>query len=64
MWKGSAKQDGVSPQGPAARASGKAPFPGVTPGSGDVTGQMNPRRERREDYTPKPQPRETGVKIS
>jgi len=59
IWKDNAKSDSVKSQGPAARA--KQPFPGVT--SGNVSGQMNPRRERRENYTPKPQPRETGVKI-
>lgn len=58
IWKDSAKSDSVRAQGPAARNSGKSPFPGVT--GGDVSGQMNPRRERREDYTPKPQPREKG----
>ncbi len=40
----------------------KKPFPGVMPGAGDVGGQMNPRRERRQDYSPQPQPRETAVK--
>ncbi len=59
-WKTDAKQDGVRSQGPAARNSGKAPFPGVT--GGDVEGQLNPRRQRREDYDPKPQPREGSVK--
>lgn len=59
-WKDSAKSDGVRSQGPAARDSGKAPFPGVT--GGDVSNQENPRRQRRQDYTPKPQKRETGVR--
>lgn len=62
-WKDNPKSDSVKSQGPKARDSGKAPFPGVKPGSGGVRSQMNPRRQRREDYTPKPQPRETGVKI-
>lgn len=60
-WKDSAKADGVRGQGPAARESGKAPFPGVVADSG-VTSQQNPRRERRQDYTPDPQPRETAIK--
>lgn len=64
VWKGDAKQDGCKGEGPAAKQSGKTPFPGVMPGSGGVSSQMNPRRDRREDYTPKPQPRETGVKGS
>jgi hypothetical protein len=64
VWKSDAKQDGCQGEGPAAKESGKAPFPGVTPGSGDVSDQMNPRRDRREDYTPKIQPREVGVKNS
>ncbi len=59
-WKSDAKQDGCTGQGPAARNSGKSPFPGVT--SGNVSGQMNPRRERRENYMPDPQPRESGVR--
>ena len=49
-WKTDAKQDGCRGEGPAARQSGKAPFPGVT--SGNVTEQMNPRRDRTQDYTP------------
>lgn len=61
-WKDNPKSDGVRSQGPAARSSGKAPFPGVMPGSGGVTGQENPRRQRRQDYDPKPQPREKGVR--
>ncbi len=63
-WKDGHKQDGVKGEGPAAKESGKAPFPGVMPGSGGVSGQMNPRRDRREDSKPQPQPRETGVKGS
>lgn len=59
IWKDSPKADSVKSQGPAARASGKEPFPGVT--GGNVAGQMNPRRERRQDYTPTPQKREKGV---
>ncbi len=59
-WKTDPKQDGCKGQGPAARASGKAPFPGVT--SGSLADQMNPRRERRENYTPQQQPRESGVR--
>lgn len=55
-WKTGAKEDGVKSQGPAARASGKAPFPGVTSGGG-VSSQMNPRRQRRQEYTPKTQPK-------
>ncbi len=42
----------------------KMPTPGVKPGTGDVSSQENPRRQRRQDYTPQPQPRESGVKIS
>ena len=57
-WKDNAKQDGVRGQGPAARNSGKSPFP-----TSGVGSQMNPRRQRREDYTPRPQPREKGVRI-
>ena len=62
VWKSDAKQDGCKGEGPAARESGKAPFPGVTPGSGGVSDQMNPRRDRTKDYTPTPQPRDVGVK--
>lgn len=40
----------------------KRPTPGVLPGTGGVGSQMNPRRDRTQDYTPTPQPRETGVK--
>ena len=58
-WKTDAKQDGCTGQGPAARNSGKSPFPGVT--SGNVADQENPRRQRNQNYTPKPQPRESGV---
>ena len=60
-WKTDAKQDGVKAQGPAARDSGKAPFPGVLPGTGDVSSQENPRRERRQDYSVKTDQR-TGAK--
>lgn len=68
MWKKDAKQDGCHGEGPAARASGKAPFPtdgtvrrdAKAPYSGGGS-QMNARRDRRQDYTPKPQPREGGV---
>ncbi len=60
IWKDSAKSNSVRTQGPAARDSGKAPFPGVT--SGNVADQMNPRRQRRENYSPKPQPREKAVR--
>lgn len=60
-WKSSAKQDGVRSQGPQCRQ--KSPAPGVMPGTGGVGTQMNPRRERREDYDPQPQPRESGVRI-
>ncbi len=62
VWKDSAKSDSVRNQGPAARNSAKSPFPGVVPGTGDVAGQMNPRRERTQDYRPRPQPRESGVR--
>ena len=64
-WKSSAKEDGVRAQGPTARNSGKAPFPGVMPGTGDVGGQENPRRTRRQDYAggrSEVQPREKGVR--
>lgn len=61
MWKKDAKQDGCTGEGPKAKNSGKSPFPGVT--SGNVKNQMNPRRDRREDYEPKKQPRETGVRV-
>jgi len=60
--KRSAKTDGMEGYGPSARASGKECFPGCKPGEGGVADQMNPRRQRREDYDPKPQPREAGVK--
>lgn len=62
VWKDNAKEDGCKGEGPRARESGKAPFPGVTPGSGGVSGQMNPERKRTKDYTPSPQPREAAVK--
>lgn len=68
-WKTNAKQDGCKGEGPAARMSGKAPFPttgtvardakGSHSGGGD---QMNPRRDRRQGYVPSPQAREQGVK--
>lgn len=44
------------------RATQKRPYPGVKPGTGNVGSQMNPRRQRRQDYDPRPQPRETGVR--
>lgn len=62
-WKSSAKEDGVRAQGPAARNSGKSPFPGVV--SGDVVDQMNPGKRRTRDYTggrSDVQPREKGVR--
>ena len=62
-WKTSAKQNGVRGEGPAARASGKAPFPGVV--SGDVAGQETPSRQRTKDYSggrSDVQPREKGVR--
>ena len=59
-WKTNAKQDGVKTQGAAERQ--KTPANGVMPGTGDVTSQENPRRERRQDYEPRIQPRETGVR--
>ena len=54
IWKDNAKSDSVKPEGPAARDSGKAPFPGVV--SGNVENQMNPRRQRRENFTALVQP--------
>lgn len=60
--KRSAKTDGMEGYGPSAVDSGKAPFPGVIPGTASVSDQENPRRQRRENYEPKPQPRESGVK--
>lgn len=48
-WKDSAKQDGCRGQGSAAKDSGKSPFPGAVSGGG-VSSQMNPRRDRRQDY--------------
>lgn len=61
-WKDSAKQDGVRNEGPAGVQ--KRPMAGVMPGSGGVSSQENPRRQRRQDYTPSPQPRERGVRHS
>jgi len=49
IWKDNPKQNGSTGEGPAA--SQKTPYPGVTGGSG-VSGQMNPRRDRRQDYAP------------
>jgi len=60
--KKSAKTDAMPNYGPSATM--KQPFPGVKPGTGGVSSQENPRRQRRESYTPKPQPRETGVQNS
>ena len=63
IYKSSAKEDGVKNEGPAARNSGKSPFPGVV--SGDVASQENPRRQRRQDYAggrSEVQPREKGVR--
>lgn len=61
IWKDSPKQDGCICEGPGAVASGKAPFPtegtvrrdakAPHPGTG---GQLNPRRQRRQDYDPGP----------
>lgn len=59
-WKSDAKQDGVRSQGPAARMSGKAPFPTTgtarqnakQDGYNEGGSQENPRRQRRQDYTP------------
>ncbi len=62
-WKTSAKQDGVRTQGPAARNSGKSPFPGVV--SGDVADQEKPKRMRTKDYAggrSEVQPRPKGVR--
>jgi hypothetical protein len=50
MWKKDAKQDGCSGQGPAMKQ--KTPAVGVMPGSGGVSSQENPRRVRRENYSP------------
>lgn len=47
-WKTDAKQDGVRSQGKPETQ--KTPANGVLPGTGDVSSQMNPRRERRQDY--------------
>lgn len=58
--KKSAKTDGMPGDGPAGVQ--KRPMAGVMPGSGGVSSQENPRRQRRQDYTPKNQPRETGVR--
>lgn len=52
VYKDNPKQDGANGPGPSARNSGKSPFPGVV--SGNLSDQMNPRRDRREDYTPNP----------
>ena len=60
-FKTDAKQDGATLNGPSCTQ--KQPAPGVLPGSGDVSSQMNPRRDRRQDYTPSPQKRESGVRI-
>jgi hypothetical protein len=60
--KRSAKTDGMEGYGPSAQNSGKSPFPGVLPGSGGVADQENPRRQRRQEYDPKVQPRESGMK--
>ena len=62
-WKTSAKEDGVRAQGPAARDSGKAMFPGVV--SGNVANQETPSRGRTKDYPggrSQVQPREKGVR--
>lgn len=61
-WKDSPKANSVRSEGPAGKASGKAPFPGVLPGSAGVSSQMNPRRDRTQDYSPTPQKRAVGVK--
>ena len=58
LYKKSAKQDGVKGDGP--RCSQKSMAPGCV--SGNVSSQENPRRMRRQDYTPKPQPRESGIR--
>lgn len=52
---------GIKVGGRSANAA-KMPTPGVMPGSGDVMSQENPRRQRRQDYEPKLQPREQGVR--
>lgn len=59
-WKDNAKSDSVKSQGPACTQ--KMPAPGVLPGTGDVGTQENPRRERRQDYSPDIQKRESGVR--
>ena len=59
-WKNNAKEDGIRSQGPVCMQ--KAPAPGVLPGSGDVGTQMNPRRDRTQDYRPESQPRQKGVR--
>ncbi len=50
-------------QATGSYAKMKQPCPGVVPGTGSVSSQMNPRRDRREDYTPDLQGREAAVKI-
>ena len=62
-WKTRAKENGVRAQGPVARDSGKAMFPGVV--SGDVAGQETPSRVRTRDYAggrSDVQPRPKGVR--
>lgn len=60
IFKTNAKEDGVKSDGQGCTQ--KQPCPGVMPSSGAVANQMTPRMERRQDYTPTPQPREQGVR--
>lgn len=66
VFKTSAKEDGVSNDGPAATNSGKAMFPGVMPGSGEVTDQVPAfSKSRAKNYAggrSEVQPREKGVR--
>lgn len=66
VFKTSAKEDGVRNDGPSAPNSGKAMFPGVMPGTGDVTGQVPTfNKSRAKNYAggrSEVQPREKGVR--